>query len=256
MRTAVQRSAPMQSGPSGRFHLMLPPAPGTSADTLARVFIGCPRIRRIVFSVADRRGVHQEFESILNDTFMACIPIFGQIDVPVNIYSYVYRTADNLALAAFRQAVQYESEELVTDMEEEEARQSIEPDMLERSPLSLLESREEETSTARHRARFREKLERSAFPKHISRDLEQNLRGTKVRQRGQVVQRDKPEHPLASDLRAIRSTLGLTISEFAERCSVPKARMWSYLRGLVQSDSVMNDVLSTARLLLPVTTKD
>ncbi|WP_175762001.1 hypothetical protein [Burkholderia anthina] len=238
-------------GAAGSFHLMLPPGPTTTPDQLARAFLACPRIRRIVYSVVDRRGVRLEFEPIMNDTFMVCLSVFDKIDLPINIYSYIYRTADNLALVAFRQLVDFESDELITAKEEQDARDAVEPDTLAHSPMSELEQRQEVTSVSENRARFREKLAKKPFPKHISRDLEQNLKGTKERRRGASVNRERPPHPLSAELCSIRSQLGLTIFEFAERCSVPKARMWSYLRGLVQSDVVMKSVLETARLLLP-----
>ncbi|WP_148270725.1 hypothetical protein [Burkholderia gladioli] len=246
---------------SGSFHLVLPPGPGTTPNDLAKAFFACSRVRGIVHTVAFRKNVGDAYDTIFSDTCMACLPRLEQLDDPKNVYSMIWRTAENLALATWRELNRRDSSgvaENVDDLATAEADGHADDflsALIERSPAEHHEDRAISKETLDARAAFRAKLLNSGFPSHIPQDLEQNLNGSRARRpRKRHTQPTGPVVPTAAvlELRSLRARLGLTVNEMALRCSVPPARMYSYLRGIVKSEEVMNNIIRAARELLPL----
>ena len=43
-----------------------------------------------------------DYETVLHDRWFACVDRLARLDQPVNVYSMIYKTAANLALATYR----------------------------------------------------------------------------------------------------------------------------------------------------------
>ncbi|PEH40480.1 hypothetical protein CRM94_17360 [Burkholderia gladioli] len=207
----------------------------------------------------------EAYDTIFADTCMACLPRLEKLDDPRNVYSMIWRTAENLALATWREFSRGEAAGVAESIDDLAAAEADGPGgdflsaLTEHSPEDYHEEQAIARETLDARACFREKLEEAGFPTYISRDLERNLNGTRARRdRKRTKQMTGPVVPTTAvlELRALRAQLGLTVNELALRCSVPPARMYSYLRGIVKSEEVMNNIIRAARELLPLEARD
>lgn len=248
---------------SGSFHLVLAahaenhPGEAYNHEALARAFIGCTRVRGIVRHIVWSRGVLEDFETVLHDTWFACAERLARLDQPANVYSMIYKTADNLALAAYRaqrveRLAEHPDEADFIDRAEIDETDTARAAFgeVQAEPSTLAERLAEEEGTERLRAAFlRKRLaidtpDQSAIVgEPVSVSADRPVRPTSD------LSNPSAQHPKVLELNAIRQNLNLTISEFAIACSMSKDRMYSYLRGRVQSDTILESVLEQARLL-------
>ena len=248
---------------SGSFHLALAahaentPGEAYNHEALARAFIGCTRVRGIVRHVVWSRGVLEDYETVLHDTWFACAERFARLDKPVNVYSMIYKTADNLALAAYRAqraerlAEHPDEADFIDRAEIDET--GILPDgfgEVQAEPSTLAERVAEEEGTERSRAAFlRKRLAMDVTDRNAGGDEPASTSAHKPGRPAADLPNRHAQLPKVLELNAIRQELNLTISEFAIACSLSKDRMYSYLRGRVQSDTILESVLEQARLL-------
>ncbi|QMI49784.1 hypothetical protein [Burkholderia sp. MBR-1] len=240
----------------GTFHLALADVSNQTDDTLAREFLRCAKVRGIVSYIVRARSVRDDFEPILHDTWMVCSSKLPVLDKPANVYSLIYSIADRLALTAYR-GIRNNAVFIASDDEDDLSEIIHTHAVAEDESAPTLEERfHDEQSTEQNRKAFAEKLGRLAWPEHLPRSSLTKRRAIKKRINNAPQGAQRPAAKVANtkalELRAIREQLGLTVEEFAVCCDASTDRMYSYLRGLVKSEGIMDEVLNKAKSLLPV----
>ena len=141
----------------GTFHLELG-QPLASEEELARAFLSCQRIRKVISTVAHRAYLRdQDVESDLRtEAWMRLWPRLGELDQPENVYRLVWRIAELAAKELARAPVRVESMAEVA-MDEDATDESD-----EWAGARFMEERAQAISA---RASFEDKLARCGWPK-------------------------------------------------------------------------------------------
>jgi len=160
----------------GTFHLALSSC-GGDPERLARAFVSCPRVTRILNVLSDRCGFdHVALDPTLqSEVWMRLWPRLPWTDVPENIYSYIWRIAEFTAMGMVRQVHRIDNQE--TDLEhvadddgaiaEDEMDQPRQGHQGQRTYDGGLGHMESEIDTDQMRSKFAAKLARVGWPDGI-----------------------------------------------------------------------------------------
>lgn len=154
---AAAAAAPNVPRVRGTFHLELE-QPGKSEEELARSFMSCQRIRKVISTVAHRAHLrdHDVETDLRTEAWMRLWPRLAELDQPENVYRLVWRIAELASKELARAPVRVESmaEVAMDDDATDESDQW--------AGARYMEERAEALAS---RASFEDKLARCGWPK-------------------------------------------------------------------------------------------